>query len=216
MLAFIIIASYLIGSIPTAYIITRLAGVTDLRSAGSGNIGARNAFEVTGKKQVGAIVLIIDVLKGFLPVMVLYHQSLTEYIPLSSLFIIIGHCYPIWLRFHGGRGLASACGMLILLDPFTVIIWSQAYILFSMILNRSVRENIQLFSVELSSVIASVIVSLMVIVRPTAYHYSPLGIRIDDPHLFLSLRESILMIIVVILTSHHKPLRNFIRKSKIS
>lgn len=121
------IAGYLIGSIPSAYLITRWKTGKDLRNEGSKNIGARNAFEVTGDKYIGTIVLVLDLLKGLLPVVIaeLAHRPelLAELIPA----LVLGHCYPVWLRFHGGRGLATIAGTLLCVEPLAVVCWLAVY-----------------------------------------------------------------------------------------
>src|SRR5438876_842163 len=107
-------AGYLIGSIPVAFLITRKRHDIDLRHEGSGNIGARNAFEVTGNKRTGFAVLIIDMHKGIIPLVILSKLQYCDVIPIVAVTIILGHCYPLWLKFHGGRGLATAAAIAIL------------------------------------------------------------------------------------------------------
>jgi acyl phosphate:glycerol-3-phosphate acyltransferase len=124
----IILFMYAIGSIPFAYILSLRTGV-DLREHGSRNIGARNAFEVTKRKDIGISVLILDVLKGFFPALLLDHyMSEPAVLPLALVALVAGHCYSVWLRFHGGRGLATAAGILLIASPIILAAWLVAYV----------------------------------------------------------------------------------------
>ncbi len=113
-----ITASYLIGSIPTAYIFGRVLKGIDIRKLGSGNVGATNAMRVLGKCP-GIIVLIIDILKGFFPVVLLINFIKIENVPVDLLLIvlgiscILGHTWTIFLNFKGGKGMATTLGVLI-------------------------------------------------------------------------------------------------------
>lgn len=117
------IISYLVGSIPTAYIFGRLIKGIDIRSCGSGNIGATNAFRVLGKG-AGIMVLLFDVLKGFFTVAVLgsLFTHRTYFIQEQNLLIIMGlcsvcgHIWTVFLRFKGGKGIATSLGVLIALS----------------------------------------------------------------------------------------------------
>lgn len=137
-LSLLIIAAYLIGAIPTGVILTRLMGGEDIRSAGSGNIGATNVYRVAGRK-LGIITLIGDCLKGVIPLLIAqqaFHLSETG-IALVALAAFIGHCYPVYLGFKGGKGVATALGIFLLLSPlsvlcvlivFVLILWKWRYI----------------------------------------------------------------------------------------
>jgi acyl phosphate:glycerol-3-phosphate acyltransferase len=137
--AFILVAllGYLIGSIPFAYIIVRRHTRLDLRKHGTGNIGATNAYDVTGKRKIGALVMTLDMLKGFVPVIIFEllgaHEVLLVLIPA----LVLGHCYPIWLRFRGGRGLATTAGALALVHPIAILLWSIAYTLTNKLLRNT-------------------------------------------------------------------------------
>ncbi|MCF6265047.1 MAG: glycerol-3-phosphate 1-O-acyltransferase PlsY [Desulfuromusa sp.] len=118
----LILAAYLIGAIPTGVILTRLVGGEDIRSAGSGNIGATNVYRVAGRK-LGVITLIGDCLKGVIPLLIAQHgYNLAEYgIALVALAAFIGHCYPVYLGFKGGKGVATALGVFLVLSPLAVL-----------------------------------------------------------------------------------------------
>ena len=109
-LAFII--GYLLGSIPFGLILTRLAGTPDLRSIGSGNIGATNVLR-TGRKGLAAATLICDMLKGTLAVLIAGYYGGPDAAMLAALGAFLGHLFPVWLGFKGGKGVAVYIGVLI-------------------------------------------------------------------------------------------------------
>jgi acyl phosphate:glycerol-3-phosphate acyltransferase len=197
---FFLIAAYLIGSIPFAYLITHRATGKDLRSEGSGNIGTRNAYEVTNSKKIGVVVLTLDLLKGLLPTLLLFTYGYIEYIPICISAIVIGHCYPVWLRFHGGRGLAPAAGIALLVQPFALIIWVQVYFL-SAVFKRNVHVN---------AALATIASAIIVLALPQTYFYNPLLLNPDNGYSLFSLRVALLVIQVTILTKHYTPLKELI------
>ena len=109
-ISFIISFSYLIGSIPFGFLLTKLFLKKDIRKIGSGNIGATNVLR-TGNKAVGYATLILDILKAVIPVIFvkIYYN---EYLYISSLCVFLGHVFPIWLKFKGGKGVATYVGIL--------------------------------------------------------------------------------------------------------
>ena len=126
---FIVVGSYLLGSLPIGYIVGKIAGV-DIRKSGSGNIGATNVLRVLGKKY-GYTVFFLDALKGFAVVRVsLALVSTTPAAqPYANLFAllgavvcVIGHSFPVWLNFRGGKGVATSAGVIIGLMPLAAII----------------------------------------------------------------------------------------------
>ena len=102
--------SYLIGSIPFGFILTKIFLKKDIRNIGSGNIGATNVLR-TGNKIVGYLTLILDILKAVIPVL-LTKFYIPDYIFISALSVFIGHVFPIWLKFKGGKGVATYLGIL--------------------------------------------------------------------------------------------------------
>jgi glycerol-3-phosphate acyltransferase PlsY len=125
------IVGYVIGSIPSAYLITRWKTGIDLRNEGSKNIGARNAFEVTGNKSIGTIVLVLDLLKGLIPVLACELTGHSDLLAVLIPALVLGHCYPVWLKFHGGRGLATIAGAVLLVNPLAIIFWLLVYLVAS-------------------------------------------------------------------------------------
>jgi len=119
---FILIAAYLVGAIPTGVILTRLTGGEDIRKTGSGNIGATNVYRTAGRK-LGIITLLGDALKGLLPVLTvsLCFPTDTTLIALTAAASFLGHCYPVYLGFKGGKGVATALGIFLVLSPLSVL-----------------------------------------------------------------------------------------------
>ena len=115
-LIYLALISYFIGSIPFAYILTRIFGYGDIRKIGSGNVGATNVLR-TGKKGLALTVLFLDIIKGFLPITLLYFcykdQLYTNLIIFLGGFAIMGHIFPIWLKFKGGKGVATYIGYIL-------------------------------------------------------------------------------------------------------
>ena len=103
---------YLLGSIPFGLLLTRLAGTEDLRSIGSGNIGATNVLR-TGRKGLAAATLICDMLKGTVAVLIAGYFGGPEAAMLAGLGAFLGHLFPVWLKFRGGKGIATYIGVLI-------------------------------------------------------------------------------------------------------
>ena len=108
-----LILSYLLGSIPFGMLLTKLAGYGDIRKIGSGNIGATNVLR-TGDKKLAALTLLLDGGKGALAVL-LTHAVFPEAAPLAGLCVLVGHIFPVWLDFKGGKGVATAIGVLLAL-----------------------------------------------------------------------------------------------------
>ena len=115
------ILGYLLGSIPFGLLLTRLAGTPDLRSIGSGNIGATNVLR-TGRKGLAAATLLCDVLKGTVAVIVAGYYAGPDAAMLAALGAFLGHLFPVWLKFRGGKGVAVYIGVLIgLLWPAAIL-----------------------------------------------------------------------------------------------
>ena len=122
----IIIVSYLFGSIPFGLLLTQIFLKKDIREIGSGNIGATNVLRA-GNKILGYSTLVLDILKAVLPI--LYVKFfMNDYLYISALSIFIGHVFPIWLKFKGGKGVASYLGILCCLDIFTALIFGVVWI----------------------------------------------------------------------------------------
>jgi len=121
--------SYLLGSIPTAYVVVKKTANLDIRTVGSGNVGGRNALEVTGKNSVGIFVIAIDALKGALAVIFSYVCFPNNVLAVSAAMsgVVVGHCYPVWLNFKGGRGLATTAGVFLIIYWLWIVVWLMMY-----------------------------------------------------------------------------------------
>ena len=132
------LVAYLLGSIPFGFIAGLIAGI-DVRKQGSGNIGATNTLRVLGKKY-GYAVFVADVLKGFLAVRIAlwltrFDPAIEHFIGiLAAFFVVVGHSFPIWLRFRGGKGVAAAAGACLGLVPLAtliaVLVWIATFLIF--------------------------------------------------------------------------------------
>lgn len=134
LLAILLATAYLIGSIPTGLLLGRLYGI-DVRQEGSGNIGATNLYRVVGRK-VGVLTLIGDCLKGFIPVMTLKHLTIPmdpKYLVWIGLAAFCGHVFSLFLKFKGGKGVATALGVFLALAPLALMAALGVFILLMLI-----------------------------------------------------------------------------------
>jgi len=115
-----LLGAYLIGSIPFALILARRWGTVDLRRIGSGNLGAANVMRASGVT-AGVLVAILDITKGACSVMLAARMSQNPAAPAAAgVAAIVGHIYPVWMRFRGGKGVATACGAFSVLTPLAI------------------------------------------------------------------------------------------------
>jgi acyl phosphate:glycerol-3-phosphate acyltransferase len=146
------VVAYLLGSIPFGFIAGRMAGV-DVRNHGSGNIGATNTLRVLGKKY-GYSVFVADVLKGFLAVRIAlwlsrFDSSTASFIGiLAAFFVVVGHSFPVWLGFRGGKGVAAAAGACLGLVPLAtfvaIVVWLATFLIFRYVSLASIIAAITL------------------------------------------------------------------------
>ena len=129
---YIILRSYISGSIPFGYLLTKFFLNKDVRKIGSGNIGATNVLR-TGSKMIGFSTLILDISKAVIPI-ILIKIYFVEYLYISSLCVFLGHVFPIWLKFKGGKGVATYVGILFCINVYLgisfIIIWALIYFIF--------------------------------------------------------------------------------------
>ena len=124
------IVSYLLGSIPFGYVLVRLFHHTDIRETGSGNIGATNVARTS--PALGAVTLLLDALKGFAAAALARHFHLEAsalFVAAAALFAIIGHMFPVWLGFRGGKGVATALGSFLCVAPKSVLVMLAIFII---------------------------------------------------------------------------------------
>ena len=145
---YVIAYSYLLGSIPFGLIITKIFLGKDIRNIGSGNIGTTNVLR-TGKKSLAAATLLFDVLKGYVSILISY-KYFNELIYLSALICFIGHIFPVWLKFKGGKGVATYLGIILGISFMLGLIFGVVWIIIAIIFRYS----------SLSSMLGSMIVCI--------------------------------------------------------
>jgi len=172
---------YLVGSFPTAFILVRWKTRSDIRESGSGNVGALNTFEVTGSKILGASVLIIDLFKGMLAVFLSYELfgNSFDMLALSGIGSILGHNYSPWIKFKGGRGLATAAGALVLISWSALLLWGSIWVIV-----HQLSRNI-----HIANVAALFLAPIIVWIQPVfwAVRFLPFEIPPVELALFFSL-----------------------------
>ena len=133
-LAWVILGTYLCGSIPTAYIAGYALKGIDIRTVGSGNVGASNAMRLLGKGW-GVAILLLDAVKGLVPILLILHVFLVDdpqvqrYALVGAFAALVGHIFPVWLKFRGGKGVATGLGVMTALLPLGVAIALPVFIL---------------------------------------------------------------------------------------
>ena len=145
-LIIVTVYSYLLGSIPFGLILTKIFLKKDIRKIGSGNIGTTNVLR-TGKKSLAAVTLILDLMKGYFSIIITftYFENLISY---SALICFIGHIFPVWLKFKGGKGVATYLGVVLALSYKFFLIFGISWLILSFLFRYA----------SLSSIISSLIV----------------------------------------------------------
>ena len=203
-LIIICIVFYLIGSFPTAYLLLKYKYKKNIINEGSGNVGARNTFDITNSKLDGALVLIADFLKGLIPV--LWYLNYSGYdiqmVVFPALFLLVGHNFSVWLKFKGGRGLATSAGIMVAVNFTLVILW----LIFYFILDKLIRN------VHISTVIALILLPLSIVFLQDFIlkFNNPVLRSIEDPFSFLFSFCS--AVCIIILMKHISPIMALIHK----
>ena len=153
-LILVITISYLMGSVPFGLILTKIFLNKDIRDIGSGNIGATNVLR-TGNKVIGYLTLLLDVLKAVIPVLYIKF-NFPELIYVSSLSVFIGHVFPLWLKFKGGKGVATYVGILFSINYILGIVFGVAWLIIFFILRYS----------SLGSILATFIIPVFIFFNP--------------------------------------------------
>jgi acyl phosphate:glycerol-3-phosphate acyltransferase len=198
----IVVVAYLIGSVPTAYLVYKTKTGKDIRNEGSGNVGGTNVTRVIGMG-FGALTVIADILKGFIPVMVCYILYPGDLIlpAITSVAVVFGHDYPIYLKFKGGKGISSSYGVIMALCIFpfaqNLSIWIRLIPLFTILFMWIVTFGVSRI-VSLSSLVAAV-------ATPLAFYFSghPLPVFIASICLF-----------VLTFVAHRDNIRRLIKKEE--
>jgi glycerol-3-phosphate acyltransferase PlsY len=193
---------YLIGSLPTAYLLVKWKSRIDIREEGSGNVGTLNSMQVTRSRAVGATVLLLDVLKGVAAIMCVRSVVSPDFpaIAVAGVAAVGGHNFPVWLGFRGGRGLATAAGILLVLAWLTVAVWG----LFWFVGFRIARD------VNVGNALACVMTMVVVLTAPSdvMLQVGPGGVTPGAFSWFMA------PLLGVILTRHVEPLREYVRMKR--
>ena len=137
---YVFVYSYILGSIPFGLIITKIFLGKDIRKVGSGNIGTTNVLR-TGKKSLAAATLLFDILKGYFSILITYNYF-NDLIYLSALICFIGHIFPIWLRFKGGKGVATYLGVILGISLVLGIVFGITWLVIAVIFRYSSLSSI--------------------------------------------------------------------------
>ena len=182
-----LVLAYLLGSVPFGLVLTRLAGLGDIRKIGSGNIGATNVLR-TGNKPLALAVLLLDGGKGAAAVLLAWRFG-PDMAVFAALGAVLGHCFPVWLRFKGGKGVATTLGVLLALDLVVGAVacatWAAAAFLFR---------------------ISSLAALLAMVAAPLAAHFLSLHF-LNWP----SVRDVVVLIALLVIVRHHANIRRLLK-----
>jgi len=181
----IILISYLMGSIPFGFLLTKIFLKKDIRDIGSGNIGATNALR-SGNKLIGYSTLILDIIKAIVPVIItkLYYE---DYILISALSVFIGHVFPVWLKFKGGKGVATYLGILFCLNVYLGIIFIISWFIIFLFSKYS----------SLSSILSSLVIPV----------YTVLNNNFDNKYFYV-------ILFILIFYTHRENVKRLINKEE--
>ena len=185
--------AYLLGSIPFGYLLVRVFRKQDIRATGSGNIGATNVAR-SGAKGLGILTLILDALKGFVAVVIAQHIAAPYGFPqaydiavCAAVAAVLGHCFPVWLGFRGGKGVATALGVFFALVPLTTVLYVLAVFLVIVYFTRYV---------SLASIVAAALFPVFAL--PYAPAHTPILIF------------GYILIPLIVILKHHQNIRRLL------
>ncbi len=192
---------YLLGSFPSAYVFVKIFRKIDIRKYGSGNVGALNAYEVSGSILIGLLVLLIDILKGFLAVeisKILFGQNSIALI--SGLSAVLGHNFSIWISFYGGRGLATSLGVLLSVNPSLIIVWCILWLI----------AYLRIRNIHAGNIWATIFTPIVIF--PTLNFFKSFNKIEINAQTFIAFLLSISSLIFI---KHLKPLANLVKEGKL-
>ena len=193
----VILLSYLSGSVPFGLILTKIFSKVDIRKIGSGNIGATNVLR-TGNKYLALLTLLLDILKGYIPV-IITSQLYPEFIHLSSLLAFLGHLFPVWLKFKGGKGVATYLGILFALSLQLSFLFIFTWLVVSLIFKYS----------SLSSMFATLTVFVVSLIKETALKSINANINLNE-----DLKLILFIFFILIIFTHRKNISNLKNKTE--
>lgn len=199
-----IIIGYLLGSIPTAYLVMSKTKNIDITNSGSGNMGAMNSYEVSGSAILGFIVFLIDFAKGFLTVLIInfLFNHLFIYASIGVVFALLSHCYNPWINFKGGRGLATAAGSAVIIFPYLLFVWALLWVIFY-VMKRDI----------LFSNIASNILSIFVVTTTSDIAVKYSAAKSNQVDLLMMFTVALMLVIFI---RHIDPLKDIIKNKSLS
>jgi len=189
--------SYFCGSIPFGLILTKAFSGKDIRNIGSKNIGATNVLR-TGNKYLAFSTLILDILKGYFAV-IITQQYFLELIQLSALLVFLGHIFPIWLKFKGGKGVATFLGILFALSYSLTLLFIFTWITVTLIFKYS----------SLSSIFASITVFVISFIKENV-------IKAFDPNIsnVSDIKLLLFILLILIIYTHKNNISNLINRTE--
>ena len=193
----VILFSYLSGSVPFGLILTKNFVNRDIRNIGSGNIGATNVLR-TGNKLLAAFTLLLDILKGYVPV-IIAQEYFPELIQLSCLLAFLGHIFPVWLKFKGGKGVATYLGILLALSIQLALLFMFTWLAVSLIFKYS----------SLSSMFSSLTVFAVTLIKDTALQSIDSITYIEE-----EIKLILFVFFILIMFTHRKNISNLKNKTE--
>jgi len=193
----VILFSYICGSIPFGLILTKIFGKLDIRKIGSGNIGATNVLR-TGNKLLAGATLLLDILKGYIPVVITL-KYFPELIQLSCLMTFLGHIFPVWLKFNGGKGVATYLGVLFAVSLQLSLLFIFTWIAISLTFKYS----------SLSSMFSSLTVFVIAFVKDTALKSINPDIDVGE-----DIKLLLFIFFILIIYTHRKNIYNLKNKTE--
>ena len=189
--------SYFCGSIPFGLILTKAFSGKDIRNIGSRNIGATNVLR-TGNKYLAFSTLILDILKGYFAV-IITQQYFLELIQLSALLVFLGHLFPIWLKFKGGKGVATFLGILFALSYSLTLLFILTWITVALIFKYS----------SLSSIFASITVFVISFIKENI-------VKVIDPNIsnVSDIKLLLFILLILIIYTHKNNISNLINRTE--
>lgn len=202
----ICVLCYITGAVPFAHILVKRRHKIKITDHGTGNVGAMNSYEVTKSKATGISVFLLDFLKGCIPALILTEilQLSLPLIILPLVLIVLGHNYSIFLKFKGGRGLATAAGIFLVINFLLVIVWCLVYII-----TFKIRKNIHIANVAATFVLPFPLLIAGNFFYKFTYGAAPIGdVKLAMEFLFI-LSSSISLIILL---KHVQPVIELIKQ----
>ena len=196
-LTLVALLSYLCGSVPYGLILTKLFTNKDIRNIGSGNIGATNVLR-TGNKILAGFTLFLDILKGYAPI-VITKLFYPELIYISSLSTFLGHIFPVWLKFKGGKGVATYLGILFALSFSLSILFIFTWAVVTLIFRFS----------SVSSMFAALTVFIVTLIKDTALTSINQNLEIDN-----NIKLILFIFFILIIFTHRKNISNLKNKTE--